>query len=82
MHLRPYTPADRHACLQVFQSNVPEFFVETEVALDTSQHTRPFYERLGFRTVRVTPDAYAPGLHRYDMRLRKPAPEPDASRDS
>lgn len=39
------------------------------VALNTSQHTRGFYERRGFRTELVTPDGFAPGLDRYDMRL-------------
>ena len=39
------------------------------IALRTSQHTAGFYERLGFQVLRVTEDAYAPGLHRYDMRL-------------
>lgn len=32
------------------------------VALNTSQHTRGFYERFGFVTERVVPDGYAPGL--------------------
>lgn len=41
----------------------------TEVVLNTSQHTVGFYERLGFETVAVTPDGYAPGLDRCDMRL-------------
>ncbi len=41
----------------------------TEIAVHTSQHTAGFYERLGFRILSVTEDAYAPGLHRYDMRL-------------
>lgn len=148
---RDYTTADRHGCLAVFDSNVPEFFVPAEreqfaafldalpgpylvvegeagvilgcggyavtpgtttadlcwgmirreqhgtglgrlltalrlervrsdaaveaVALNTSQHTRGFYEHLGFRTEQVTPDGYAPGLDRCDMRLilRPPA---------
>jgi GNAT superfamily N-acetyltransferase len=39
----------------------------TEVALNTSQYTRGFYERYGFRTLQVTPDGYAPGLDRCDM---------------
>jgi len=39
------------------------------IALHTSQHTRGFYERRGFRLERVTPDGYAPGLDRCDMRL-------------
>jgi N-acetylglutamate synthase-like GNAT family acetyltransferase len=39
------------------------------VALDTSQRTEGFFARFGFRTVHVTPDGYAPGLHRHDMEL-------------
>lgn len=39
------------------------------VALNTSQHTRGFYERRGFVTEKVTPDGFAPGLDRCDMRL-------------
>lgn len=39
------------------------------VVLDTSQLSRPFYERHGFAVVAETPDGYAPGLHRIDMRL-------------
>lgn len=38
-----------------------------DVHLDTSQHSYRFYARLGFRTERVTPDGYGPGLDRYDM---------------
>ncbi len=39
------------------------------VVLDTSQLSRPFYERHGFRAVAETPDGYGPGLDRIDMRL-------------
>lgn len=145
MRVRAYTPADRDACLAVFDGNVPAFFVTQEraafadfldalpgpylvvedgdgaivgcggwavvpetrtadlcwgmvargrhgtglgrllldarmdgiradagadaVALNTSQHTRGFYERRGFVTERVVPDGFAPGLDRCDMRL-------------
>ncbi|WP_322964332.1 GNAT family N-acetyltransferase [Sphingomonas fuzhouensis] len=40
-----------------------------EVRLDTSQHSRAFYERLGFRIEIVTADGYGPGLDRCDMAL-------------
>jgi GNAT superfamily N-acetyltransferase len=43
-----------------------------EVRMNTSQHTRAFYERLGFVTVTVTPDGFAPGLDRCDMILTLP----------
>lgn len=38
-----------------------------QVKLNTSQHTTGFYERMGFRTVQVTPDGFGPGLDRCDM---------------
>jgi ribosomal protein S18 acetylase RimI-like enzyme len=41
-----------------------------ELALVTSQHTVGFYERLGFTTVSVEPDGFAPGLDRCTMRRR------------
>ncbi|HEY0019665.1 MAG TPA: GNAT family N-acetyltransferase [Longimicrobium sp.] len=148
MRIRDYTAADRAACLAVFDSNVPEFFIPAEreafagfldglpgpylvvededgavvgcggyavtpgtstadlcwgmvrrerhgtglgrlltearmdrihadpaameIALNTSQHTRAFYERRGFATERVVPDGFAPGLDRCDMRLILP----------
>ena len=49
------------------------------VVLDTSQLSRPFYERHGFRAVAETPDGYGPGLDRIDMRrgwARRPSPRP------
>ena len=153
MTIRPYAPADRAACLAIFESNMPRYFVPEElpgfarwldaqdagqlayaeslaelyfvveddgqvvacgglgiyldqplltmawgmvrndsqhqgigrallrhrlqlaettypsyaVVLDTSQHTYPFFEKLGFQVTKITPDGYAPGLHRYDM---------------
>lgn len=39
------------------------------VLIDTSNETEGFYARFGFRTLRVIPDAYAPGLHEHDMEL-------------
>lgn len=40
------------------------------IALNTSQHTRGFYEHLGFEVVEIVEDGYAPGLHRCEMRMR------------
>ena len=39
------------------------------IRLDTSQHTVGFYEHLGFRTVRIDPAGYGPGLDRCEMEL-------------
>ncbi|VTO18317.1 GNAT family N-acetyltransferase [Brevundimonas vancanneytii] len=40
------------------------------VVLDTGPHTHSFYARFGFKTVKVTPDGYAPGMDRWDMELK------------
>ncbi|MEJ2503705.1 MAG: GNAT family N-acetyltransferase [Gemmatimonadota bacterium] len=37
------------------------------IALHTSHRARGFFERLGFRATRVTPDGIAPGLDAVDM---------------
>ena len=38
-----------------------------ELRLDTSRHTRGFYERFGFEVRRIEPDGFAPGLDRHEM---------------
>lgn len=40
------------------------------VRLDTSQHSQGFFARFGFVITQVTPNAYAPGLDRFDMVLQ------------
>lgn len=44
-----------------------EFFPGIAKVLDTTQHSFGFFERMGFRVTKITPDYYAPGMHRYDM---------------
>lgn len=46
-----------------------------ELALETSQHTVGFYERMGFRTLSAEPDAFAPGLDRVRMVRNVPRSE-------
>ena len=43
---------------------------EAVVHLNTSQHTRGFYEREGFTVVHTEADGYAPGLDRIEMARR------------
>ncbi|GHB36282.1 acetyltransferase [Pseudovibrio japonicus] len=38
------------------------------VAIDTSQHTCAFYEKMGFETLSIKEDGYGPGLHMVLMR--------------
>ncbi|NML38849.1 GNAT family N-acetyltransferase [Chitinophaga sp. G-6-1-13] len=155
MTIRPYTAADKHACLNAFRSNMPRFFAPEElndfdawldtqaqrdladkdksecyfvietngqvigcggyyvrpdkttavmtwgmlhqqyhkqgwgkqlfqyrvsiikevcpactIQLDTTQHSAPFFAKMGFAVTKVTPDFYGPGLDRYDMELK------------
>ncbi|WP_203236799.1 GNAT family N-acetyltransferase [Nocardia panacis] len=42
------------------------------VKLVTSQHSRPFYERLGFTVTGIRPEGFAPGLDAVDMRWDRP----------
>ncbi|HEU4743569.1 MAG TPA: GNAT family N-acetyltransferase [Meiothermus sp.] len=41
----------------------------TSIRLDTSQHTRGFFAKLGFVTLAIVPNGYGPSLDRYNMRL-------------
>lgn len=49
------------------------------IEIETSQHTAPFYEQLGFRLLRIHLNYWAPELHLYHMQLRA-APEQIISR--
>jgi predicted GNAT family N-acyltransferase len=40
-----------------------------KVIIDTSQYSQSFFARFGFKATQLTPDYYAPGLHRVDMEL-------------
>ncbi|MCE3226094.1 MAG: family N-acetyltransferase [Bacteroidetes bacterium] len=49
---------------------IEEQFPSHSIELDTSQHTFPFFEKLGFHVTKITENGYGTGLHRYDM-IRK-----------
>ncbi|MFM9944130.1 MAG: GNAT family N-acetyltransferase [Bacteroidia bacterium] len=42
---------------------------EITIALDTTQFSYPFFEKLGFKVTKIQKDYYAPGFDRYDMVL-------------
>lgn len=39
------------------------------VILDTTQFSYTFFEKYGFKTVKITENSYGEGMHRYDMVL-------------
>jgi predicted GNAT family N-acyltransferase len=44
-------------------------FPGKQVILDTTQFSYTFFEKYGFRTVKLTENSYGEGMHRYDMVL-------------
>ncbi len=49
--------------IQEIANKYPNF----SISMDTSQHTIPFFEKLGFVVVKFTPNGYGAGLDRYDL---------------
>lgn len=48
-------------------NRIKEQFPDSSVSIDTIQHSAGFFEKYGFKTIKITNDFYAQGLHRYDM---------------
>lgn len=46
---------------------IQELYPQSEVILDTSQHTFRFFEKLGFEVVNIVKEGYGKDLDRYDM---------------
>lgn len=46
-----------------------ELYPEVKIALGTTQHTFPFFEKYGFKTVAFEKDHWAKGLDLYQMEL-------------
>lgn len=44
-------------------------FPNKRVILDTTQFSCSFFEKYGFKTVKITENSYGEGMHRYDMVL-------------
>ena len=45
-------------------------FSTVDITLNTSQKTYQFYKKFNFELEKISPDFYAKGLDRYDMRLK------------
>ncbi len=57
--------------LQFRLREIPLHFPNKQVILDTTQFSYTFFEKYGFKTVKITADFYAEGMHRYDMLLEE-----------
>ncbi|MGV3612466.1 MAG: GNAT family N-acetyltransferase [Fluviicola sp.] len=56
--------------LQFRLAEIPLHFPGKPVILDTTQFSYTFFEKYGFRTLKVTENGYGEGMHRYDMILK------------
>lgn len=50
-------------------TEIPLYFPNKQVILDTTQFSYTFFEKYGFKTVKITENSYGEGMHRYDMVL-------------
>lgn len=50
-------------------AEIPLHFPNRKVILDTTQFSYTFFEKYGFKTLKVTENSYGEGMHRYDMVL-------------
>jgi [ribosomal protein S18]-alanine N-acetyltransferase len=48
---------------------IKELYPNAPIALDTTQHSYLFFEKLGFKVEKITENFYAPGMDRYDMKF-------------
>lgn len=50
-------------------TEIKKQFPDRNVILDTTQFSFSFFEKYGFKTVKITENSYGEGMHRYDMIL-------------
>jgi hypothetical protein len=50
-------------------TEIKKQFPNRQVILDTTQFSFSFFEKYGFKTVKITENSYGEGMHRYDMVL-------------
>lgn len=52
-------------------SEIKVQFPNWKVILDTTQFSYTFFEKYGFKTLKITENGYGEGMHRYDMILEE-----------
>lgn len=55
--------------LQFRLAEIKRHFPTKIVILDTTQFSYTFFEKYGFKTLKITENGYGEGMHRYDMVL-------------
>ena len=51
-------------------NHIKNNYPDTEIHLDTSQHTYRFFEKFGFNVKQISKNGYGEGLDKYDMILK------------
>lgn len=52
-------------------AEIKKQFPDWKVILDTTQFSYTFFEKYGFKTLKITENSYGEGMHRYDMILEE-----------
>jgi predicted GNAT family N-acyltransferase len=50
---------------------IKQLFPQLTLTIDTTQFSYGFYEKNGFRLLKITENYYTEGMHRYDMELNQ-----------
>lgn len=50
---------------------IKKLYPAVPLVIDTTQYSYSFFEKFGFVTTKITKNFYAPGMHRYYMKLQK-----------
>lgn len=66
-HLEYHKQGYGIALLEHRLNEIKRLYPGTPVNIDTTQHSAPFFEKYGFKTLSVINDYYEKGMHRYDM---------------
>lgn len=67
VHVKYHKQGYGIALLEHRLNEIKRLYPNTPVTIDTTQHSAPFFEKYGFKTLSVINDYYDKGMHRYDM---------------
>ena len=70
VHLNHHRTGIGTALLQHRIKHIAQQWPELDITLGTSQHTCPYYEKMGFHLLQVFENGYGEGLHQHEMSLK------------
>ena len=71
VHRKYHNKGYGSALLKYRLNHINNNYPNTEILLDTSQHTYKFFEKFGFKVKKISKKGYGEGLDKYDMTLKR-----------